>query len=287
MRNVIKIRPTPAHVPSESNEDATIVTAYFDIGTFPKGGYHIKFSNNTYLNWAARFKYIMNPVIFYTDSKPFADIFSSMRIGLENITKIFIINRNSTWAFQRRDKIAAIFKTPGYPKHLPNTVVPEYACAQFAKYDVISRAAKENIFQTKYYMWLDIGYFRDRLTTDKCILEKPKDFNDSRIAMNLVYFNRNMSASPQNIFKQNIVWVGGGLVFGERNLVIQYDKQFMKAVDYFISIGLMNTDQQVTYGMFSDTGRKALNPEIELHVHKPEHEYNWFDLGFKMLRTIK
>lgn len=283
-RSVSPLQPVPKAV--QGNENVTVVTAYFDIGAFPKGSYVTKFSNNTYTTWAGRYHFIMNPVILYTDSQKFADYFNTIRKGLRDRTRVILIDRNTSWAFQRRDKIAAIFQNPKYPKHLPNTVVPEYACAQFAKYDVISRAAQEHTFETKYYMWLDIGYFRERSGSKYFFLEKPKDFEDTKIAMNLVYFNRQMSTSPERIFKQNIVWVGGGVIFGEKSVVIRYEQQFKNAVDYFISVGLMNTDQQVTFSMFSDEGKRILKPEIELQVYKPPSQYNWFYLGFSMIREV-
>jgi hypothetical protein len=44
------------------------------------------------------------------------------------------------WAFQLIDKIKAVFSQPGYPKHIPNTIMPAYSATQHAKYALVSNA---------------------------------------------------------------------------------------------------------------------------------------------------
>ena len=55
--------------------------------------------------------------------------------------QVVMLDKNSTWAFGHIvPQYAEIFEDPDYPKHYPNTVNPEYACVNHAKYEVRLRA---------------------------------------------------------------------------------------------------------------------------------------------------
>ena len=199
-----------------------------------------------------------------------------------------MFNRTSSWAFQRINITKRIFSMKGYPKHFPNTVVPEYSCAMHAKYDVISRAATVNYFYTD---WLDVGYFREQEKNEKYfVLELPPDFNNSRIAVNQVY-NVSMTTAMSDIIMQNLVWIGGGIFLGRRYVMLKYAKQYKEAMDYFLSRNLMSTDQQILYGMYSKSERASIKPDVELQVYQNGHNkwfyHNpWFYLGYIMRKDI-
>jgi hypothetical protein len=266
------------------NSDVTVVTAYFDLGTFRKGHSGTYFTRDMYHNWARIFRHVKNPMVIFTDSEFFKLHITAIRNESLMSTKIVLLDRSSSWAFQNIDKIKKIFESSTYPKHYPNTVVPAYACAQHAKYDMIERAAKMNAFSTAYYMWIDIGYFRNRKSENNFYLTKPPSFDDTKIAFNLINSKLKFDRSPATIMKQNLVLLGGGLFFGKRDYVIKFAAQFEDAVDFFISQGLSNTDQQVIYAMFSKTGRKYLKPEVELQVYTPPRDNDWFYLGTIMIQ---
>ncbi|XP_052224928.1 uncharacterized protein LOC127840556 [Dreissena polymorpha] len=278
----------PIQLPNQPTSNVTasnitVVTAYFNLGAFRKVQVNNILTKKTYDNWSEVFKYILNPVIVYTDSYEFADRMSYIRRFRNETTKIIVIQRNSSWAFNLRDRIFAIYSQKGYPKHYPNTVLPEYACSQIAKYDVLGRAAQDNTFNTDYFMWLDIGYFRNRTSTTPFRLKRPPYFKEKMVAMNLIRFNANLALSPEVIFKKNLLWIGGGIVFANRLTILAFEYQFRQAVEYFMSLSLMNSDQQIIYAMFSVEGRRVLKPATEIQLYKPPTEYNWFYLGFFML----
>lgn len=271
-----------------SLETITIVTAFFDIGSFGKGNPNKVLTLNTYLHWATTFRYLQNPLVVYTDSRKFLDTMKALRSKLSDKTKLLLIDRNSSWAFQKRDIIKDIYAIEGYPKYYPNTVVPEYSCAMHAKYDVVSRAIKENYFHTKYFAWLDVGLFRDEVNnTRNFILQLPESFNASKIAVDLV-FKAPMNTDISRIFLRKMDWVCGCFFLGERNLLLQYTEQYKKAVDYFLSRKLMNSDQQVLYAMYSMEGQKVFHPNISLQLYKSDNSgYNpWFYLGYIMRKWV-
>ena len=271
----------------ESN-DITVVTAFIDIGDFRKGSRNNTRTPNAYLKWSETFKYMLNPLVVYTDSQHFYDHMLELRTKSKNKTRVFMFNRTSSWAFQMKDDIKEIFDMKHYPKHYPNTVVPEYTCTTHAKFDVVSRAATNNYFYTKYIMWLDIGYFRYIAMKKQYFkLELPSDFNESRIAVTQVY-NVSMSKEPSVIIKGNINWVGGGLFLGKRNIILQFTEEYKTAVDYFRSKKLMNVEQHIIYAMYTTLGRADIEPNIELQIYQNvKYKGNpWFYLGYLMKKDV-
>jgi len=237
------------------------------------------YSTTNYFKWSRRFKYILNAVVVYTDSEKFADLIKSVRSTTSTRTKVILIERNTSWSFKTRSRIAELLK------QFSDNINPDYVCAQLAKYDVMSRASKDNHFQTEYFMWLDIGYFRSRRNMGDVIFKQPMNVELSKIAVGLLSFSdKSTFASPKVIFQNSVVWVDTGLVFGARNVMLDFAEQFKASVFYFLSQDLINTDRQVILATFSDEGRQALKPKVELQLYKPFSENDRFYLGNIMMQ---
>ena len=281
--------PFPLNLSYQSN--LTIVTAFFKIGKFVKSNSSdtLGRSQRTYMRWARMLKYMLNPLVVYTDSKKFFNLMETLRVNLAATTKIFMIDRNSSWAFEIKDKIKDIYNQKGYPKYNPGTVIPDYSCVMHFKYDAMWRASTENYFHTRYFAWLDIGLFRrNQNRKDYFMLVLPPDFNHSRVAVSKVY-TQSMDTEIPVIIKQKLDWVCGCIFVGERRVIIQYAEQYKRAVEYLLTQNLMNSDQQVIYAMYSVTGRKYIKPEIDLQFYqRPNITYNrWFYLGYLMRKFVE
>jgi len=150
------------HRSNDIQDNMTIVSAFFDIGSFKKGKSGVIHRPKLYHEWSKPFGFITNPVVIFTDSKPFAIMMEKLRSsnGLKNKTKIILVNRTSIWAFQLMTPLTRLFEQKWYPKFYPNTVSPAYSCVQHAKFAVVATAVRKNYFRTLFYAWLDIGYFR-------------------------------------------------------------------------------------------------------------------------------
>ncbi|XP_046573988.1 uncharacterized protein LOC124282060 [Haliotis rubra] len=182
--------------------DVTVVTAYLNLGRFNKGDRGTVFGPTLYLEWATVYEHLRNPLVVYTDSDQFVRLFTDMRQHLMNITKIIKIEKKQLWAFDHLDKVRNIYSDPKYPKYQPNTVVPEYPCVQNAKYSCVEKAIESDFFHTKYYMWVDVGYFR-LITSRKrdFRLTLPRNFDEKKIALNQVNLDYSMEERPEDIFK--------------------------------------------------------------------------------------
>ena len=155
---------------SSQLSEVTLVTAFFDIGSFQKGTEQI-FAPSKYIEWIRAFEYIENPLYVYVDSEKYADIFRNIRRErYQNRTKIIVLDRSKMWSFNIKQNITEIFSNPKYPKYYPNTVLADYSCAMHAKYEVVKKSIETNAFNTKYFAWIDVGYFRDDLEKKKLVV---------------------------------------------------------------------------------------------------------------------
>ena len=268
----------------------TIVTAYFDIGTFQKETNRETRRPESYFQWSKLFQYLRNPLVVYTDSEKFLHLMKSHRTRFADRTTYFWFDKNSSWAFSKRQSIQKIYSRPDYPSYLrANPTAANYSCVQHAKYEVTARAAKENYYNTKYIAWLDVGLFRHSIRNTKdFVLELPPGFNDSKVALDLVN-NVSMDKGFSHIFKSKLVWICGCLFVGRRELVIRYTHQYKRSVDYFLSRNFMNTDEQVVYATYSKKGIEELKPEIDIQLYqRPKHSKidHWFYIGYIMRRFI-
>jgi UDP-galactopyranose mutase len=59
------------------------------------------------------YKYLQNPLIFYTDSKKFAQYFEKLRQNSTYITKVISFSRGQLWPFQILPELS---KFPGISK---------------------------------------------------------------------------------------------------------------------------------------------------------------------------
>ncbi|KAK6182308.1 hypothetical protein SNE40_010021 [Patella caerulea] len=278
--------PNPKTITRSTPEnEITVVTAYFNIGSFRKG-HDTKFDTKLYKSWMKTFQYLHNPLIVYVDDQEVAEIFEKLRKDLKSMTKIIMLDRTKLWSFGLNRRITNIFSNASYPKFHPNTVVPEYSCAQHAKYECVQRAIQVDYFSSHHvhYSWLDIGYFREIVSCAynfKLVL--PDNFNKNRISFTQVN-NAVPAISISDIFLKNQVWVGGGMILASKDVFENFIHHYMEAVEIFLEKSLMNSDQQVIYAIYSEVGRQFFNPNVELQLYG---SYNgWFYLGFLCHRSF-
>lgn len=70
-------------------------------------------------------------------------------------------------------------------------------------------------------------------------------------------------------------------------MFLQFEQLFHRAVLYFLDEKLMNTDQQLLYYIYSEKGREALTPNVELQLYIPKGPRNpLFYLGYLCRKEI-
>ena len=153
--------PTSDQVGKNLTNDITVVSVYFRLPPFPKGSVHTLRTPSSYEKWMKAFRWILNPVVIYTDDKNTHTILTTLFESMNKTAfKVVMIQREDLWSFQQIPVVKKIFQQKNYPVHYPNTVIPAYNCMTHAKFEVLQKSIEKNWFQTKFFMWIDIGYFR-------------------------------------------------------------------------------------------------------------------------------
>lgn len=257
-------------------DDLTIVTGFINIGEFQKGG-AAYYTPAKYYGWMSVFEFIKNPLVVFVENDGDRNLFLSMRASLPaNLTRVHVIKREELWSYVTLlPNTTRLFAKPEYPKHPPNTVIPEYSCIMHAKYEMMLRTALENPFGTRHLAWLDIGLFRDMVSKNKTFeLYLPPSFDPDKVAYEQVY-NRN-DESAKSIFYGNHVWVCGCFYLSRVSVMVKWTLAYMKYARYFLQRDLMNTDQQVIYAMFN-----VAEQRIQIQEYHGKSGYNpWFSLGY-------
>lgn len=198
------------------SDDMTVVTAFFNIGNFGKGSEENMRGIEQYQLWMTIFSRIANNIIVFVDNDDNVNRFISIRSSIEpNRSLIIKLNHTKMWSFGLVPEMTEIFNQPGYARHYPNTVIPNYTAVTHAKFEVLQMAVESNPFMTKYFCWLDIGYFRDLVSDPKAeasevapklFIYLPPHFDEETVAVNEVY-PRDPGLSAKDIIFGNNNWV--------------------------------------------------------------------------------
>ena len=272
----------------QNTDDVTLVTAYFDIGSFQKGTMKGNtYSPGKYAAWMEVFEFIDNPLYVYVDNTKFSDFFKVIRenSNLFHKTKFIIVDRKNLWAFSLQKNISTIFSNPKYPKFYPNTVNANYSCAMHAKYEVMKKSVEDNAFKTKYFAWIDIGLFRDekdlKCKRQRFHIHTPENLSETEIAYSEVHTPINKGIKP--IMHKNFVWVSGAFFIGIGDVMLKYTIEYMYYTEQFIGLKLINTDQQVIYAMRQPDVHNILRkPKVNIQTY---HGGGYFGLGY-LCRTV-
>lgn len=264
---------------SSLKPEITIVTAYFNIGTLNKGGPFGQYTPEKYIKWMSVFGRIDNPLIMFTDSKEVKEIFEGLRRKFPpERTQIHLVQREELWAFQLAQEIKQVFSQPNYPDHDPNTVHENYSCVMHAKFELVNKVIREEMFHTKYLAWLDVGLFR-AVVDEKHIfpLSIPADFDPTKVAYSgQTVFDPTLT--PMQIVAGNKVWVGGAMFLGRPEILYIYTQDYMRAVRKLLDMKVMSTDQQVIYIMYLPSF--DFQPRVEIQTYTTHGEDDWFYLGY-------
>lgn len=296
-----------------SPDELTVVTAFFDIGSFEKGAGGPTMSSAVYRRWMSTFARISNPIVAYFDQISDADLMRLYRRGLPaNRTRVVLIDRRRTVSFGRfRPRIDDTFRRPGYPRRSPNTSNANYSAAMHAKYELMLRTIAENPFNARYYCWLDVGLFREllprRAGDDNFLLrvvdddddgsggEKgrfslglPVGFDDDRIAYTEISEpDRLQKRRPtaEEIVRHEYVWVCGCFFMGRADRMATWAVEYLLGVDKMLDAGWMSTDQQVIYWLFHGTGKKVIRTATQIRTYRRSPGdgggySDWFYLGY-------
>ena len=234
-----------------TSTNLTIVTAFLNVGPFSKGDRLVVRTSAIYRRWMKAFNLIKNPVIAFFNNELDLEYFKAIRQTFIHNTHLVKVDLTDLWAFKLAPAIAKVYALENYPKFYPNTATPAYTCAVHSKYDLMHRAVTENHFNTQYFTFVDIGYFRAIAHQDspKFHLSLPMNFNPSKVTYLEIHPRKDNWVTVEDVFIQKIDWVAGGYWVAEKVTMMLWCEQYMRFTEKMLSKNLMNADQAILYGM--------------------------------------
>jgi hypothetical protein len=143
----------------------TIVTAFFDINRTTKGdGRKI----DEYKNWL-KVTLKLNCNMYIVTEPKFEEFFKEFRNHPN--TKIKIINLSDLRYYKYYNDIKDILESYSYKTKIKDAsrvecVLPEYNIIQYSKFHCLDMAITDNVFNSKYFFWVDAGISRFFLDVD-------------------------------------------------------------------------------------------------------------------------
>ncbi|GFR99729.1 protein htrL [Elysia marginata] len=264
--------------------EVTLVTAYFNLGKLNKGrkfGIGPGYTPEKYKRWMSVFGRLDNPLVVFTDSHDIADMFYEMRAHFgDERTRIIKMNRTDLYSFSLAPRIKEVFSQPGYPAYDPNTVNENYSCVMHAKFELVAKVIKEELFNTRYVSWLDIGLFRAVVDEQYIFpVRLPHGFDPDKVSYSgQTVFDS--SLSPYQIIVEDKAWVGGAMFLGRPEVLYVYTQDYLRAVEKLLDEGMMSTDQQVIYIMYQPIF--PVKPRVEIQTYTTFSTDDWFYLGYSI-----
>jgi hypothetical protein len=221
--------PSPA-LPSST----TIVTSYYTVPS--------KHSSDEYVNWISNLMSFDNNFVIFTEAQHL-DLIRSLRVGKEDRTVIVIEELGSSsmatkydsefWERQQAmDPEGAIHKSK------------ELYIIWNEKVEWLKRASVSNPFDSDFFAWFDIGFFRSDEFVGVDILKNLDNIELQRGQVMLLDCSPLMWYVPEFAQTHSL---GGGFVGGDAEGIYQYHKVFYEALDTIARTGFIGKDQPVMY----------------------------------------
>lgn len=302
-----------------TKKSLTVVTAYIDIGEYHepiqnrfskrdynqpmKGvltnhGYNQPMKNSKrklsledYKAMSEPYRYLLNPLIFYTDSPEFAKFIIYLRNQTGLFTTIVLIDKQSLWPFKLEPKINALYQNPQYSGMYSNIISSNYTSVSLSKLPILVDAIKRKPYRTTYYCWMDLGFLGYLKGQNKYFhLEVPKTFNKTKIGVTRVFQSDLKHVDIKNIVSKDLVWISGSMYLGLPLTIMSLERQFHSAVMRYLNRGVIGTDAQIIHGMYSMKERRRFPVDVYLQYFTPKtrrirHPRKWDYLGYLMYKV--
>jgi hypothetical protein len=264
-----EIHKSPLHggelnTKNELRFPVTIVTAYYKIPS--------KFSHEKYLEWISNFLCVIPCYLYiYTDAESYT-ILQDMRKDFLDRTKIVIVPFNELSMNQFRDVWNKQTETDHEKYQTPELYILWNEKSSFLNHV----AMNDNVFQSDYLFWCDIGSFRSPEHLSK-LVNFPNPSTVYNLNPNKIYILEiNELKENEKIIGENGIPIGdltydmdgrfgGGIFGGHKNACNLWTSQYYSMLNRFIENNrFAGKDQSImvaTYAMNKDL--------VEIVKHKP------------------
>jgi len=246
-----------------------------------------KFDSRQYIEWMNNFISIVNKfnLVIYTDEN------SVKYIDTKNNPKIKIIIKPLEQFYNYK------YKEYWIKNHEQNSLLNNVSCWELnmlwaEKISFVKETIERKYFDTNYYGWCDIGYFRNRHndTFTNCLTSWPNEnkirkldrykvvygcVNNNDIYINSlsqIINNKNEYGLPMNPIPETQNSIAGGFFILHKNLIKWWFKTFDSTLELYFKYNYLVKDDQIIIAdcIFSNLEKFALFRECE-NIYD-----NWF-----------
>ncbi|OQV12712.1 hypothetical protein BV898_13033 [Hypsibius exemplaris] len=242
--HVNPLRSSIAEPNTRLDRPVTVVTAYYNIPA--------KRSNITYERWMRIFlPKIPCHLYIYTESQ-YESYFLSLRKDHLDRTKIVIKPFTALKMYQKMDLWIEQKKMDHERLHTPELYV-----LWNEKLSFLAETIKDNTFDSDYFLWTDIGSFRDPRRAAALTTYPDTEITRRTLGSNKVFFLQMydftaeekelnpVNGLPKHDFRYD-VRLGGAVLGGHRNAVLHYQQIYHEIMDKMINAGrFVGKDQNI------------------------------------------
>jgi hypothetical protein len=242
---------------------STVITCYYNIAS--------KFSHDHYMSWISNFMSIPFNSIIFCDKNSF-DVL--MSLYPENATRKYRIVEMADFYVSRFDWIKDHQIDPEKSIHSP-----ELYKIWAEKIFFVERAINENVYNTDYFTWTDIGSFREpsRLSVFQGY---PRVVNSSCLTFLQLYeFTPEQASNIQTVDNRFLYsnGIGGGIFTGRKDILLKFKDLYVEMIDEFDKNNIFKGKDQTLFAFII-----LRNPSLFNIVQSNgvRHYSKWFYLHY-------
>ena len=209
-----------ATYPDLSLCDATIVTAYYKTSSS-------KHSHEEYEIWMRNMLSLQDAMIIFT-TKDMEDVVYQMRQHAINRTLVVVMALEDTEVVQQYGLDFWKMQRMIDPEIQLN-LDPRIYIVWNEKPAFLNRAISLNPFKSSYFLWMDIGFMRDRVHNGEWVVADASPFDQDKVLMlDVTTLTRNYLLDMLFVNENRI---GGGMFGGTTTSIQRYYSEYYKTLD--------------------------------------------------------
>ena len=192
-------------------------------------------------------------------------------------TLIRVIERKNLWVFSLLNTTEAVCQRGD--SICDRHISAEYPLAMHVKYELLYRTILTNPYRTKYFAWVDIGYYRKYLNkTEHFIIELPKGFEKDKIAYGDVSRLWGSANNREQLSKDE-KRIAGGFFIGMLEPLLRWSVEYLDYMYYLLTEkNVVLTDQKLINNVLSNHNPRHNRLSSGLQLYNGSGN-PWFYLG--------
>lgn len=224
----------------------TIVTAYFKLEIS-------KASHDTYIQWMQNMLMIDNPMIIFCD-KESEQLIQTFRENKQDKTHIILTDFHEFHSYRYIDTFEKHYERD-HEQDIGHNVLLYLIWNE--KSNFLKRAIEIDHFKTEYFLWVDIGCFREPNTR---YIHYPKQEKIDQLPKNKVLL---LSVGPftqeelECVKKEDLpsfeytYRIGGTIFGGEKDILLKWHTLYYDMLEYFITVDkFIGKDQNIMSSVY-------------------------------------